>query len=223
MRTLAKPAGIPVLPRHHDEAADCLLARLVHEEPARAAVAWPEGFEGGIAHRLDVATSGAVAVADDPGELARLRRAFADKALRKTYLFWAARDVPWHTNRCDRALAHDRRRRARMVVQRSGSTPHRGRWMAAETWFTRVGGRLWQAEMRSGVMHQIRLHAAFLGIALLGDRLYGGGAAPDGWPSGRSFCLHHRGFVGAGFQTSAVPDPDWLDAARYGLDHTTRS
>ena len=33
--------------------------------------------------------------------------------------------------------------------------------------------------MRSGVMHQIRVHAAFLGVALLGDRRYGGGVSPE--------------------------------------------
>ena len=55
--------------------------------------------------------------------------------------------------------------------------------------------------MRTGVMHQIRVHAAFLGLALAGDRLYGGG------PGG--FRLHHVGLSGGRWSTSSVPLPAW--------------
>jgi 23S rRNA-/tRNA-specific pseudouridylate synthase len=89
-----------------------------------------------------------------------------------------------------------------MVVQRSETTPHRGRWLAAETQFERRGARLWQARMRTGVMHQIRVHAAFIGLVLEGDRLYGGG--PDG------FKLHHVGLRGGEWATTAVAEPHWL-------------
>src|SRR5690606_11456797 len=68
-RTLSKPAGLPVFPPHADPAGDCLLARLLAEEPWRAALPWPAGFDGGIAHRLDVSTSGAVLAASDPDAL----------------------------------------------------------------------------------------------------------------------------------------------------------
>lgn len=208
--TCAKPAGLPVFPPHDEPGGDCVLARLLIKAPWRAELPWPEGFEGGIAHRLDISTSGALLVADDPEELGVIRGWFRDGRLRKTYRFLAARDVPWDQHRCDRAVAHDRRHKGRMVVQRGASTPHRGSWLPAETRFRRISGRLWEAEMRTGVMHQIRVHAAFLGLPLLGDRRYGGGPTPDDAPAGVTFFLHHVGLVGPDrLRTEAVPMPGW--------------
>jgi 23S rRNA-/tRNA-specific pseudouridylate synthase len=199
---------VPVFPPHADPGGDCVLKRLLAEDPARAALPWPVGFEGGIAHRLDTSTSGALAVADDLAELDRLRALFHGRELVKTYLFETGRAVPWHENRCDRALGHDPRHKGRMIVQRGPSTPCRGRWMPATTSFRRLSGRCWEATMSTGVMHQIRAHAAFLGIPVLGDRRYGGGPAVDG-----GFHLHHRGFTGPGdLRTDPVPDPLWAPA-----------
>jgi len=214
LHTLSKPAGIPVFPPHAHPDGDCLLQRLLAAEPERAQVAWPQGFAGGLAHRLDVGTSGAVAVAADPAQLAALRQAFAEGALHKTYRFLSAREVPWDDNSCDRPIAHDRRRKRRMVVRRGKGTPHRGKWHPALTTFHRRGPRLWEATMSTGVMHQIRVHAAFVGLVLAGDPIYGGGEPPtavaDLGPAA-PFCLHHLGFTGA-FTTAAVPLPRWAEA-----------
>lgn len=210
MHTLSKPAGLPVFPPHADPDGDCVLARWLGEHPEAAAAPWPDGFAGGIAHRLDVGTSGALAVAEDVAELEVLRRAFSEKRLEKTYRFLTRRQVSWARGGCDRAIAHDRRRKRRMVVQRGANTPHRGKWLPAETRFRRVGvaehGTVWEATMRSGVMHQIRVHAAFVGLVLAGDPVYGGG---EPVPGGAPFALHHVGFEGAGFATTEVAPPTW--------------
>lgn len=187
--------------------ADCLLRRLLADEPWRADVPWPDGFAGGIAHRLDNATSGAVAVARDPEALRHLRALFASRSLTKRYLLWTARSVPWDEHVCERPIAHARGHRGRMVVQRGQSTPHRGRWQEARTAFRRVSVHVFEARMRTGVRHQIRLHAAFLGIALAGDRRYGGGPPPP-WAEAE-FALHHVGFTGPGARTEPVPTPAW--------------
>lgn len=194
---------------HADPSGDCVLKRLLASQPSRRDLSFPQGFEAGIAHRLDISTSGALVVADDPDELASIREAFKSGALRKTYRLRAARSVPWDRNRCDRPIAHDRRRKKRMVVKRGENTPHRGKWLPAETAFRRIGGDLFEAEMRSGVMHQIRVHAAFLGIPLLGDSLYGGGQPPADAPEGLRYFLHHQGLVGPDLQTAEVPLPAW--------------
>ena len=210
MRTLSKPPGLPVFAPHENPGGDCLLARLLAEQPERASMAFPQGFEGGIAHRLDTSTSGAILVADSPQELAEIRVAFRDGEIRKTYLFRAARDVSWDQNVCELALAHDPKHRGRMTVQRGNNTPHRGKWLPARTSFTRVAGKLWRAEMSTGVMHQIRLHAAFVGLPIVGDKVYGGGPPAADAPEGAVFLLHHVGLDGPGpIRTAKVPDPPW--------------
>jgi 23S rRNA-/tRNA-specific pseudouridylate synthase len=211
-----KPPGLPVLPPHGDPPGDCVVARVLTREPARGAIAWPDGFPAGVLHRLDTPTSGAVAFAADLAQHAAVRALFAKGALRKVYRFLAARDVPWDEHGCTAALAHDPRHKNRMVVQRGRDTPHRGRWLEASTTFRRIEGRLFEATITTGVMHQVRVHAAFVGIPLAGDRRYGGGETPDIAPAGATFLLHHVGFSGGGFETAPVPLPAWASEQRPG-------
>jgi 23S rRNA-/tRNA-specific pseudouridylate synthase len=65
-------------------------------------------------------------------------------------------------------------------------------------------------------MHQIRAHAAFLGLSLLGDKLYGGGHTPEDAPHGVTFFLHHMGLTSPDgvVKTDAVPTPKWASAPR---------
>ena len=201
--TVYKPTAIPVFPPHRDPSGACVLRDLLSAQAWRAEIAWPEGFSGGIAHRLDIDTSGALLVADSPEELEHLRGLFRGKKLLKTYRLLTSRDVPWSDNLCQRAIAHDRRKRRRMIVQRGAHTPHRGRWFEAETRFRRIDAHLFEARMSTGVTHQIRVHAAFLGIPILGDTLYGGGSPGP-------HHLHHVGLSGPdGLATERVPTPRW--------------
>ena len=71
-RFVNKPAGLPVFPPHADPSGDCVLRRL-EAQGCLGPGPWPQGFEGGLAHRLDTATSGLVAFAPDPEALATLR------------------------------------------------------------------------------------------------------------------------------------------------------
>ncbi len=215
--TVCKPPGLTVFPPHTHPRGDCVLARLLAEQPERAHVDWPPGFQGGIAHRLDTSTSGALLVADDLAELQQLRSAFADGGFRKTYVFQAARDVPWDAHVVEHAIAHDPRRRSRMIVERGRSTPHRGRWYPAHTEFRRLEGLLFEAVIVTGVMHQIRVHAAFVGLALAGDALYGGGEPPEGAAPEAPFRLHHVGLEGPAGRTLPVELPAWAAPARASL------
>ncbi len=206
-----KPAGLSCFPLHDDPEKDCMLYRILRNNPELQELDWPSGFSGGIVHRLDIPTSGQLIVAKDVQSLHWIREQFSHKKLLKTYYFLSNKKVTWSENTITASIAHDRRKKKRMVVQRGANTPHKGKWLPAKTTFFRLGQAdgivLWQAQMSSGVMHQIRIHAAFAGIALLGDRLYGGGPSPSQWPS--DFALHHYGLAAKNWQPTPQPIPDW--------------
>ena len=200
---LYKPAGLPVFPPHAEPAGDCLLARLLPHLQGEAAHAWPEGFEGGIAHRLDNVTSGVVVVARTLAALAALRAEFAAATLRKFYVFHSAGQVDFTERLVTAPIAHHASKKDRMVCAwpdrpTPDHTPHRGKWYPAWTNITRRGP-MWQAEIRTGVTHQVRVHAAFAHLPLTGDRLYGG--APG------VFKLHHLRIVGEGWRSPLVEPP----------------
>jgi len=213
---VTKPPGLSCFPLHADRdgEGDCVLRRLLVQFPEQAEPAWPLGFAGGIAHRLDISTSGLLLVARSVPALAALRTRFSDRRLRKEYRFLTARNPPWDHNVVDRPIAHAHRRKGRVVVQRGKNTPHRGRWREARTEFIRVGpvdGGLWmwRAVMHTGVMHQIRVHAAFVGLALAGDRNYGGGALDIERPDRVGFALHHHHLRSSDLSPTAVELPEW--------------
>jgi 23S rRNA-/tRNA-specific pseudouridylate synthase len=208
---LRKLAGVPVFPPHAQPEAPSLLQAWLAHRPEQADLPWPEGFEGGLAHRLDTPTSGIVVACSSLDALAALRACFAAGVLRKRYRFVTGRTVPWREHTVERPVAHDRRRRARMVVQRGGATPHRGRWYPAHTELAHHGGGCWRALITTGVTHQIRVHAAFVGLALAGDSLYGGGGLPEGLepPPGAGFLLHHEHIEGPGWSSPVLAPPAW--------------
>jgi 23S rRNA-/tRNA-specific pseudouridylate synthase len=206
---LEKPAGLPVFPPHAAPTGDSLHRWFLQARPEQDQD-FPEGFSAGLVHRLDTSTSGVVLAARSLRALVRAREAFATGRLRKTYRFLTHKTVSWTTHLVTTELAHHHRRKDRMVARRSTGTQHRGRWYPAETRLRHLGNGLWEAEIKTGVMHQIRVHAASVGLALTGDRIYGGGPLPpDGGPEGVRFALHHQGMFGAGITSPILPKPDW--------------
>ncbi|MEE2829062.1 MAG: pseudouridine synthase [Myxococcota bacterium] len=184
-----KPAGLPVFPRSAEAATSTdpgtVLGRLGALRPGQLELDWPDGFAGGIVHRLDNQTSGLLVVAKSLSTLAEGRRLFGGLVL-KRYWFLSQQSVPWEEHRIEHPIAHHKTDRRKMIWRRGKSTPHRGQWRPATTVLLRVCAGLWEARMSTGVRHQIRLHAASVGLALQGDSLYGGGG--DG-----AFFLHHLG------------------------------
>ena len=210
-----KPSGISCFPYRKDPSRRCVLQDLYEQFPEQKGE-WPQGFDGGIAHRLDVPTSGQLLVARTVAQLQNLRTDFAEKKLNKRYLFLTAKQVSWRKHTIAFPIAHHPKNKRKMVVQRGANTPHRGKWYPARTHFQllRSGSTpsgqelfLWEAKMRTGVMHQIRLHSAIAGIALVGDRLYGGGITPRSFPS--DFALHHCGIESKDWLVSPVSVPEW--------------
>lgn len=159
--------------------------------------------ECGLAHRLDLPTSGCVLVARDSAALDRLRAMVQgeEPGLRKVYLALARGRVA--DGSFDLFFRSRYRRSRRITVSARGEESERGRcrWRACE----RLGGHtLLEVEIIGpGRRHQIRAGLAHLGHPLRGDALYGG----ESW-DGR-LGLHAWMIEVDGVQVAAPPPESW--------------
>ena len=123
--------------------------------------------------RLDRETSGVFVVAKDRATASMMQRAVERRRVEKAYLAILA-------GRLDRAVAVDQpldrdrsaRVRAKQCVVAQG-LGHPARTMF-EPLAIRDDRTLVRVKTETGRMHQIRVHAAWLGHPVLGDKLYGG-------------------------------------------------
>ena len=162
-----KPAGLPM----HTTAKfwrNTLVALLRERYPH-------EQME--IAHRIDRETSGVLLIARNRVVASFLTRAFARRAVGKTYLA-LVKGHPPDEGRIDLPLRLlDTKSRVMMGPARDGEP---GR-LAAATKFRVVrrlpGHALCEAQPLTGRQHQIRVHFASIGHPIVGDKLYGAGEA----------------------------------------------
>lgn len=161
-----KPAGLLSVPGRGPGKADCLVARVQAEFP-----------DARIVHRLDMDTSGLLALARGSGAQRTLSRAFAARAVEKGYVAWVAgRLAPPETDWgvIDLPLICDWPNRPRQKVDFVTGKPSVTRWRVlgydAAADATRVA-----LEPVTGRSHQLRVHLAALGHPILGDPLYAAG------------------------------------------------
>jgi 23S rRNA pseudouridine1911/1915/1917 synthase len=177
-----KPAGVAVRPHALGEVGTVLNAVVAR---------WPQvvgvgegGLRSGVVHRLDNDTSGALVVATEPAQWARLRRAFAEHRVAKRYAallhadppdagesvrhLRVARHKPAHVQAVDNPADHNDARRCSLawrVVERLGQ-----------------GVCLVEVDLHTGFLHQVRAMMSGLGHPVLGDGQYGGGRPHHGAP-----------------------------------------
>ncbi|MBI5544131.1 MAG: RluA family pseudouridine synthase [Deltaproteobacteria bacterium] len=175
---LDKPAGMPAHPLEESEKGtlgNALIARF-----PECATASDDPRECGLAHRLDVETSGAMVAARSPEAWKALRAAFSKRIVEKRYLALVG-GAPGEGGEIDIPIAHHPRNPRKMVAcalpedaERLKARPAVTRYKVLE----RLGDyALVEAEIPTGVMHQIRIHLAAVGAPVAGDTLYGGPAA----------------------------------------------
>jgi len=129
-----------------------------------------------IAHRIDRETSGVLLIARNRTAASFLTRAFARRAVDKTYLA-LVKGQPPDTGRIDVPLRLLDTRTHIMMGAASGAEPG----LPAVTSFSVIrrltAHALCEAKPMTGRQHQIRVHFASLGHPIVGDKLYGASEA----------------------------------------------
>lgn len=124
----------------------------------------------GIVHRLDKDTSGVLVVAKSDAAHRSLSLAFRWRTTDKRYLAVVYGLPKGQEGVVDRPIARHPGDRKRMAVV-SGGRPARTLWWVRERF---AGTALLECRLITGRTHQVRVHLAHIGHALVGDPIYGG-------------------------------------------------
>jgi 23S rRNA pseudouridine1911/1915/1917 synthase len=161
-----KVAGMVVHPAYGHESGTLVNAVLAHS-PETLDVGGAE--RAGIVHRLDKDTSGLILVAKSDAMHSALQGQFKRRKVKKTYLALVENHPSPRRGLIDAPIGRDKRQRKRMAVVRGGREA-RTAYRVSELFQEHS---LVELEPETGRTHQLRVHLAWLGYPVVGDRIYG--------------------------------------------------
>lgn len=160
---------------------------LRHREPRWAGLS--------ILHRLDKETSGVLVFGKGERANRSLTAQFTDRAVSKCYRLRISPPVGQRRSTVNAEPLGGGGWRVTSWLDRAGeeqvsrATGVAGR--EAVTEFEPVSATEWRARPRTGRTHQIRVHAAAMGMPILGDVLYGGPSSSRLWLHSESIAFAH--------------------------------
>jgi 23S rRNA pseudouridine1911/1915/1917 synthase len=164
-----KPAGLVVHPAPGARERTLVNALLAHCGPSLSGVGGVA--RPGIVHRLDKDTSGLMVVAKTDAAHASLAEQFASRRITRAYyaVVWGSPSPP--SGEIKGNIGRSPRNRKKMAVVTRGGKPAITRYRLVR----RLGSlaSLVECRLATGRTHQIRVHLASIGHAILGDPLYG--------------------------------------------------
>jgi tRNA pseudouridine32 synthase / 23S rRNA pseudouridine746 synthase len=157
-----KPSGLPSVPGRAPGLQDCVATRVQSQFS-----------DALVVHRLDMATSGLLLMARGLEAQRRLSEAFEQRRVNKAYVGVVHGVLATEEGEINLPLAADWPRRPLQKVDPVHGKPALTRWrvLAQANGHTRL-----LLQPHTGRSHQLRVHMAALGHALLGDTLY---ASPE--------------------------------------------
>jgi 23S rRNA pseudouridine1911/1915/1917 synthase len=161
-----KPAGMVVHPSYGHESGTLVNAVLARC-PEILDVGGPD--RGGVVHRLDMLTSGLILVAKNDAAHAALQRQFKKRLVSKTYLALVENQPTPRQGLIDAPIGRDKRQRKRMAVVKTGRAA-RTAYQVLESF---PSHSLVELNPETGRTHQLRVHMAWLGCPVVGDKVYG--------------------------------------------------
>jgi len=198
-----KPAGLVVHPACGNLDGTLVNALLHHCQGSLSGIGGVE--RPGIVHRIDKDTSGLMVAAKTDRAHAGLAAQFAKHAIDRRYKAIVSGRPRPAEGRIEGNLGRSPSNRKKMAIVGAGQGKH-----AVTHYATLVplnGAALVECRLETGRTHQVRVHMASIGHALLGDQVYGGRGARD-----------HRSLLDQlGFRRQA------LHAARLGFVHPVTS
>ena len=192
---VSKPSGLPS--ESQDKAG-----QETAEDQAKRALAGSPLY---LCHRLDTGTSGILLFAKTQEVFEEIRQKFKNREIRKDYLAYCEKPSGSFSTKTinypfsiQTPLAHHPKSKKRMIPLPEGlKRSFRGKPLPAhsiihggeESLFQGIPCLKFKVEIKTGVMHQIRVHLSHLGYPILGDSLYGA-TAPTALSTAPRLALH---------------------------------
>jgi len=166
---LNKPSGLLTVPGKSPDHRDCLESRALEACPGAR-----------IIHRLDMETSGVIALAKDKKIQALISKQFERRQTEKSYIARLFGHLDTDEGSIDLPLICDWPNRPKQMVDHTNGKPSLTHYRVLER--EDAGGSktpVTRVEFRpvTGRSHQLRVHALSIGHPILGDNLYGSPAS----------------------------------------------
>ena len=166
-----KPAGMVVHPAAGNQDGTLVNALLHH---CRGKLSGINGVERpGIVHRIDKDTSGLLVVAKSDAAHEGLAAQFADHSITRRYLAICAGHPNPPSGTVSGRIGRSDRDRKKMAVLPDTSSRGKHAVTHYETLRLLTHCALIECRLETGRTHQVRVHCASIGHALLGDPVYG--------------------------------------------------